>query len=97
MLANSADLKVRPGSEVKLSAQGTRDPDVNALNYRWWQFREADSYDGVVNIHGAEKQQALFTVPKNAESGKTIHVVCEVTDSGTPPLTRYQRVILQIQ
>lgn len=90
-------LNVQPGSEVKLSAKGTSDPDGDALTYRWWQYQEADSYTGIVSIHGAEKQQASFIVPKDAGNGNTIHVICEVTDSGSPPLTRYQRVVVEIQ
>jgi hypothetical protein len=30
-------------------------------------------------------------------SGETIHIICEVTDQGTPELTRYQRVIITIE
>ncbi|MHC4581925.1 MAG: hypothetical protein ACYS14_10745 [Planctomycetota bacterium] len=36
-------------------------------------------------------------MPGNGGKGKTIHVVCEVTDNGTPRLTRYQRVIVEIE
>jgi hypothetical protein len=90
-------VKVQPGSKVKLSAQGTSDPDGDALNYRWWQYQEADSYDAAVHVQDAEKQQASVTVSKDAGKGRTIHIVCEVTDSGTPPLTRYQRVVVEIQ
>jgi hypothetical protein len=32
-----------------------------------------------------------------AEPGRQLHLVVEVTDAGTPPLTRYQRVILDIR
>jgi hypothetical protein len=32
-----------------------------------------------------------------ARALKTIHVVYEVTDAGTPPLTRYQRVIAEVK
>ena len=67
------------------------------LNYRWWQYEEADSYDGAVKIRDSEKQNASFTVPGNARKGQTIHIICEVTDNGKPALTRYQRVILNIE
>ena len=38
-----------------------------------------------------------FQVPNDAQPGQTIHVILEATDSGTPSLTRYQRVILTVQ
>ena len=97
VLAHAADLEVRPGAKVKLSARGTSDPDKDKLKYRWWQYREAGSYDGTIEIRGAGKQNALFTVPGDAGKGKTIHVICEVTDNGAPPITRYQRVVVEIE
>jgi cellulose-binding protein len=96
-LAHAQDLKARPGSTVRLSAQGTSDPDGDELVYRWWHYREAGSYDGTVEIRNAGKQSASFTAPGDAGSGDTVHIVCEVTDAGTPRLTRYQRVVLTVQ
>ncbi|MFH0758411.1 MAG: nucleoside hydrolase-like domain-containing protein [Bacteroidota bacterium] len=95
VLDNEADLKVRPGTSVELSAQGTSDPDGDSLTYRWWQYREAGSYDGIIEILDAGKQEASFTVPDNFHKGKTIHIICEVTDSGAPQLTRYARVVIE--
>jgi hypothetical protein len=96
-LAHAADLKVRPGDIVSLSAKGTTDPDGDELTFQWWQYGEADTYKGAVQIKDAGKREASFTVPDNAGEGQTVHVICEVTDAGTPPLTRYQRVILTVE
>ena len=96
-LGHAVDLKVKPGALVELSAQGTSDPDGDKLSYRWWQYEEADSYNGTVKIRDAGKQDVSFTMPGDGEKGQTVHVVCEVTDNGTPPLTRYQRVVVQVE
>ncbi len=96
-LTHALDLTVRPGQQVSLSAEGTTDPDGDALTYRWWQYQEADTYEGAIDVVNAGKQDASFTVPGDAGEGKTIHVICEVTDNGAPPLTRYQRVVLTIE
>ena len=96
-LNHAVDLKAKPGETVKLSAKGTSDPDGNSLNIRWWQYTEADTYPGTVEIKGSAKKNASFTVPKDAGERETIHIICEVTDSGTPPLTRYQRVVVNIE
>jgi hypothetical protein len=95
-LAHAHDLKVRPGESVSLSAKGTTDPDGDEVVFHWWQYREAGSYDGSIEIRDAGKQDASFTVPGDAGKGKTIHIICEVTDTGTPRLTRYQRVIVTV-
>ena len=96
-LSHALDLKGRPGQKVALSAKGTTDPDGDELTYRWWQYEEADTYAGAVAIENADRQEAALIVPKDAGKGQTIHIICEVTDSGTPQLTRYQRVIVEIE
>jgi hypothetical protein len=96
-LAHTADLKAKPGATIKLSAKGTTDPDGDTLNYRWWQYEQAGTYDGRITIKNPEKQDASFILPADADKDQTIHIICEVTDNGTPPLTRYQRVVIMIQ
>jgi hypothetical protein len=96
-LAHARDLAARPGATIELSAAGSRDPDGDPLSYRWWQYREAGSYPGAVEVRDANRQAASFVVPNDAAKGQTIHLICEVTDSGTSPLTRYQRVIVSVQ
>ncbi len=96
-LAHGLDLKVRPGENVPLSAEGTTDPDDDALTYHWWQYQQADTYDGSVEIESAGQQNASLTVPADAKRGETMHIICEVTDDGTPPLTRYQRIVVRVE
>jgi hypothetical protein len=95
-LAHPRDLKARRGEKVSLSARGTRDPDGDALAYRWWQYQQAGTYAGAVAIVDEVSQDAAVTVPADARPGQTIHVICEVMDNGAPRLTRYQRVILTV-
>jgi hypothetical protein len=96
-LDNALDIRTNPGQRIKLSAKGTSDPDGDELTYSWWQYEEADTYQGIIKIDNTQNQQVSFLVPKDAKTGETIHVVCEVSDNGSPKLTRYQRVILSIE
>ncbi len=96
-LAHALNLKARPGDKVKLSARGTKDPDGDKLYYHWWQYQEAGTLAEPLTIKNAKRQNALITIPKTAASGKTLHLIVEVSDSGEPQLTRYQRVIVEIQ
>ncbi len=96
-LAHPRDRKAQSGDRLSLSAKGASDPDNDALTYRWWQYQEADTYAGAVAIENADRREAALTVPKDARHGQTIHIICEVTDAGTPPLTRYQRVVVEIE
>ena len=67
VLGYAADMKEKPGTTVKLSAQGTSDPDVYELKYRCWQYEEADSYAGSVEIQNEDKQSSSFKVPTDAK------------------------------
>lgn len=94
MLAYGADLKAMPGDTVYLSALGTNDTDGDELKYRWWYYPEAGFYEGTIEIRDSGKQVAFFTIPKKFYKGQSLHIICEVTDNGSPPLTRYQRVVV---
>jgi len=88
-------VRTEPGAEVKLSAEGSADPDGDVLSYRWWVYREPGSYWAAPPIQHAERPEATLTVPADA-AGRTIHVILEVTDSGKPPLTGYRRLVLKV-
>jgi len=91
---------------LTLSAAGTRDPDGNELTYHWWQYREATG--GVnpqeLNITAADGPEAKVVIPVTAKPTYNLdtplemlyHVVLSVTDNGSPPLTRYRRVLLSV-
>lgn len=91
---------------ITLTAAGTRDPDGNELIYHWWQYREAT---GGVNpqelaIGGEHSQEAKVVIPTTLKPAPNVetppetlyHIVLSVTDEGTPPLTRYRRVLVQV-
>ena len=58
-------------------------------------YQEAGTYWADAPIRGADTAQAVVVAPKDA-SGRTIHVILEVTDDGQPPLTAYRRVIVKV-
>jgi len=97
VLDHARDMKVVPGEKVSLSAKGTTDPDSDELTYQWWQYQEAGTYDRTIEIRDAGKRDASFKVPGDAAKGTAVHIICEVTDTGTPQLTRYQRVVVEIE
>jgi hypothetical protein len=44
----------------------------------------------------ADQRQAAWTVPGDAVNGPSIHLLCEVTDAGTPLLTRYRCMVMTV-
>ncbi len=87
--------KVRSGERVMLSARGSKDPDGDNLNYRWIPYLEAGSYDGKISINNPAAQEAFLTVPE-MNRHKTMHIILEVTDDGVPAMSRYRRLVINI-
>lgn len=94
--AESVLLNAKPGASLLLTAKGSSDPDSDTIKARWWQYREAGTYPGKVNIAEVDTLDATLAVPADA-TGMTIHVVLELIDSGTPSLTRYRRAVVTVQ
>lgn len=90
------EITARPGETVRLRAFAF-DPDHNELTVDWWQYRDAETYPGVVSVTNATALCTSVTVPQDAQSGQTIHLILQVTDNGTPALTSYQRVVITVK
>jgi hypothetical protein len=91
-----SEVSARAGSTVRLQGE-VSDPDRNAVKATWWQYNDAGTYPGDITFSAPEALTTTFRVPDDAEPGQTLHVILEATDNGTPPLTRYQRVIVRVQ
>lgn len=89
------DQSAMPGDNISLTGVVT-DPDNNNVTVRWWRWRDVDTYPGIINIQNSNTVAASFSVPTDAMKGQTIQIILEVTDDGTPALTRYQRVLVTI-
>ena len=86
-------INVTVRQNFQISAFGTTDPDGNILNYQWIYYPEAGSYKGEIKIENSAQQECNVNIPNDAK-GKKIHILLKVTDTGTPALTRYRRIIL---
>lgn len=95
-LEHAETLTVRSGEMIALSAKGTSDPDGDSLTYLWFHYPEAGSWKTPISPDGAENVfHVQFKAPDVAKP-ETAHFILRVTDKGSPPLTRYKRVIVTI-
>jgi len=94
-LRSSARVSAKAGETVRLEG-ATSDPDGNAVTAKWWRWKDVDTYPGDVTLASPTSLAASFQVPSDAKPGQTIQLVLEATDNGTPPLTRYQRVVVTV-
>ena len=93
-----AQFTVKSGEIFKLDADGSFDPDGDALSYWWFQYPEAGSYEGTVSFRPlAENLYNVHTIrAPEVESPQTVHFILKVTDKGIPALSRYKRVIVTV-
>jgi hypothetical protein len=90
------EMVVKTGSTVKLSADKSSDPDGNDLNYSWVYYPEPGTYKGKIEIQNSSNVSAEVPIPMDA-SGKTIHIILEIHDNGTPNLYAYRRLIINVK
>ncbi|MCW2400302.1 DUF1593 domain-containing protein [Sphingobium xanthum] len=102
-------LSAKVGATVRLSAAGTHDRDGDKLTYRWWQYAEPSQAPGVMvpplEITGADSTEVSFTLPMYRMTNTNVpvpkdtayHIILEVTDSGSPPLTSYRRAVVTLE
>ena len=90
-------INTQPNASIALSAEGSTDPDEgDTLNLAWWVYPEAGTYRGSVPLEASTGEQTSLIIPTDA-AGSTIHIILEGTDNGTPYLTSYRRVVLNVQ
>ena len=98
-LGHANEMTVYSGDKVVLSGAGSIDPDNNNLKYQWIHYKEVGTLNASrrnsLKFENLDKQVASFTAP-NVETVKTAHFILAVTDDGSPALTRYQRVIVNV-
>ncbi len=87
--------KAKQAATMIIDASASSDPDGDTLNYKWWIQPEAGTYTGTVNILNNDSNKITINIPSNS-GGKNFHVICEVTDNGSPQLTSYRRIIVEL-
>jgi hypothetical protein len=103
-------LSARLGDAIDLDATASRDPDRGQkLGFRWYVYREAGASLtplADITIADANRPRAKLTVARSCTpplpgmtapcGSRTAHVILEVTDDGSPRLTAYRRIIVNV-
>ncbi|MCR5276140.1 MAG: DUF1593 domain-containing protein [Bacteroidales bacterium] len=89
-------VRAKAGDTVSLAVRAS-DPDRDALSYDWWYYAAPGSYPGSCEVPDAARATTSVRIPADAASGQTLHFICTVRDGGTPQLTRYKRIVVEIE
>ena len=101
------DLTAAAGETVALHATA-EDPDGDEVTFNWYHYPLGDTYEEEadddknpiaieVTTSGDAGESAELTIPENAKSGDTIHVILEGVDGGGTNPVAYQRVIITVK
>lgn len=98
------------GQPITLDASRSRDPDGNKLRVHWFHYAEAGFTPGTnlaaISISGGETAKATATATAACRpawagnrpcSNGVAHLILAVTDNGSPALTTYRRIILNVR
>lgn len=85
-----------PGKTLKIKAS-VSDPDGDELVCGWTQWKVLGSFQGDVLIQDPASAATSVTIPADAKSGDTIHLVLTVADNGTPQQTSYLRTVVTVK
>ena len=89
-------LTADPGGSLQVDASESSDPDGNPLEFCWWIYREAGTYDGNIAISNPSSARTALQIPADA-TGRQIHLILEVADiNPIASLHAYRRIIINV-
>jgi hypothetical protein len=92
---NVLSLTAKGGATVKLFAEGTSDPDENAVKVTWWMYTEAGTLKTGVTLTKCDGLTTEVVLPKVTKPG-SVHVILQAQDDGTPRLWSYRRAVINV-
>ena len=88
-------IEIVSGEKIELNAEDSYDPEGGELEFLWFVYKEAGTYEAAIKIINADCSKAFFIAPEVSES-RTVHVILSVKNNHQPSLTRYKRIIFTI-
>jgi hypothetical protein len=88
-------IEIAPNKQKSFDLSRSYDPDNDSLSWDWFVYPEMSTLsddDLLVEI----RRTRLIISHKGNKPGAKAHLILKATDNGEPPLTSYQRIIIQV-
>lgn len=90
-------MNVKAGEIVNLNASASSDPDNDKLDFNWWIYTEAGTYNEEIDLPNRNSSKIALKIPSNA-AGKSIHLIVEVKDNNKiASLYDYRRIVFSVE
>ncbi|GGG46459.1 hypothetical protein GCM10011414_15140 [Croceivirga lutea] len=96
-LSHADKITIKSRESFGLDASNSIDPDGDNLSFLWFPYLEAGTYDGEFELGQPENAHTTYGVTPEVDEIETIHIILKVTDKGKPPLSRYKRIIIEVE
>ncbi|WP_232731975.1 nucleoside hydrolase-like domain-containing protein [Confluentibacter lentus] len=96
VLSHSEKITVKSGESFHLDASNSYDPDGDNLSFLWFPYLEAGSYKGEFELEQPENAHEANGKAPVVIKKETLHIILKVSDKGTPALSRYKRIIIEV-
>lgn len=88
-------VSLEAGESLSFPVRAT-DPDGGEVSLSWWVYADVTSVDPSDLVLGDGSEGLLDVHAKGSATGKQYHVIVEAVDSGSPQLTRYRRLVVEV-
>lgn len=88
---NSMEVQSGETFNIEITAE---DPDGDELATKFWIYKEVGTYSAAVEMT-SESQIATVKLPQEGKG--ILHIIAEVKDNRTHPMTRYKRFVIEVK
>lgn len=96
VLSHPDRITMKSGESFGLDAFESTDPDGDNLSFLWFPYLEAGTYKGEFKLGQPENTHGAHGKTPKVDKKETIHIILKVTDKGTPSLSRYKRIVIDV-
>lgn len=89
------EINAKVNEKLVFDTFGSNDPDGNSLSFKWFFYNELSQTDCLLIEKQSNGRKCSLTIPPRL-IGKTIHLILEVSDDGSPSLSSYKRIVINV-